>query len=60
VNGKQSERQDRVEELGEQGYSQAEAEGQARADEANVTPLPAHGVDRPGTIGLDRPGPKAA
>jgi hypothetical protein len=55
-----SERQNRVEELLEQGYSGAEAEGQARAEEANLTPLPAHGVDKPGTVGLDRPGPKAA
>jgi hypothetical protein len=55
-----SERQDRIQELVEQGYTQGEAEGHARAEEANVTPLPTHGVDRPSTVGLDRPGPKAA
>jgi hypothetical protein len=55
-----SERQTRIEELVEQGYTPGEAEGQVRAEEAGVTPLPTHGIDRPGTIGLDRPGPKAA
>lgn len=57
-----SDRQDRIEQLQEQGYSAAEAQGRVRAEEAGVTPLPAHGVDdhEPGTIGLGRPGPKAA
>jgi hypothetical protein len=53
-----SDRQDRLERLLEQGYSQAEAVGRQRAEEAGYTPLPAHGVDKPGTVGHKRPGPK--
>jgi hypothetical protein len=53
-------RQSRVEQLLEQGYSAAEAQGRVRAEEAGYQPLPAHGVDETGTVGYDRPGPKAA
>jgi hypothetical protein len=51
----QSERQARLEELVGQGYSQGEAEGRIRAEDAGFQPLPSHGVDdTPGTIGFDR------
>jgi hypothetical protein len=49
-------RQSRVEQLLEQGYSAAEAQGRVRAEEAGYQPLPAHGVDKPGTNGVQRPG----
>jgi hypothetical protein len=54
MNGK-SERQERVVELVEQGFSQGEAEGQARAEQAGQGGHPAHGVDKPATVGYDRP-----
>jgi hypothetical protein len=54
------EREKQVEALLEEGYSQAEAQGRIRAEEAGMTPICAHGVDKPGTNGYDRPGPKAA
>jgi hypothetical protein len=55
-----TERQHRIEQLVEQGYSPSEAGGRARAEEAGFTPPKAHGVEKAGTVGLDRPGPKAA
>ena len=45
---------------GDLAYSQAEAQGRIRAEEAGFTPLPARGVDKPSTHGHKRPGPKAA
>jgi hypothetical protein len=53
-----TEHQTRVEELTDRGYSPGEAVGRAMAEEAGYTPLPAHGVDDPGTVGFDRPGAK--
>jgi hypothetical protein len=50
-----SARQDRIQQLLEKGYSQAEAQGRIRAAEAGVTPPPAHGVDKPSTHGHKRP-----
>jgi hypothetical protein len=57
MNGK-SDRQDRIENLVEQGYAQAEAEGVARAEQAGYQPFPSPRDDNPGTIGFDRPGAK--
>jgi hypothetical protein len=54
-----SERQDRIAELTEQGYSQAEAEGRLRAEEAGYEPFPSPRDNDPGTIGFDRPGSKS-
>jgi hypothetical protein len=42
-------RQQRVTELVEQGIPLAAAVGRAAAEQAGYTPLPAHGVDKPGT-----------
>jgi hypothetical protein len=53
-----SERQTRIEQLHQQGYSTGEAVGRAMAEEVGQQPLPAHGVDQPGTVGYDRPGHK--
>jgi len=50
-----NERQERVEELFEQGYSLAEAIGSARAEEAGFTRPAVHGVDPPSTR-LERDG----
>jgi len=55
-----SERQNHAEALLDKGYSQAEAQGRIRVEEAGFTPLPARGVDKPSTHGHKRPGPKAA
>jgi hypothetical protein len=48
-------RQGRIDQLQEQGYSAAEAQGRVRAEEAGYQPLPAHGVDQPSTVGSKRP-----
>ena len=55
-----TERQDRIENQLEQGHSIAEAVGRVRAEEAGYTPRPSHGVDKPSTVGFDRPGSKRA
>jgi hypothetical protein len=53
-----SERQRKVEERLEQGFSQGEALGRVSAEEAGYEPLDAHGHDEPETNGFDRPGPE--
>jgi hypothetical protein len=53
-----SERQQRVEELTERGYSAGEAQGIVRCEEAGIEPPKTGGVDPAGTIGFDRPGSK--
>ena len=55
-----TERQQRLEALVEKGYSLAEAHGRVRAEEAGYTAPPTHGVDKPSTVGHNRPGPKSA
>jgi hypothetical protein len=53
-----TDRSERIHELTDEGYSQAEAEGRLRAEQAGYEPFPSPRDDKPGTIGFDRPGAK--